>query len=113
VALSGAGADAAADRPAPVPRAHKPGLFASANAAPASLNGAAGKFGAIAQAAQQAANAVQSLKKGGAQALLAPIGQMVPNSYGAASAGKPAAAASPLGLPASLPRIGAEVPTSF
>ncbi|RYE91568.1 MAG: DUF2345 domain-containing protein, partial [Oxalobacteraceae bacterium] len=37
------------------------------------LNDAAGKFGAIAQAAQQAASAVQALPKGGAQALLAPL----------------------------------------
>jgi len=110
VALPDTGANAAADRPAPVPRAQHPGLLAGANAA-GSLNGATGKFDAIAQAAQQAASAVQSLKKGGAQALLAPIGRMVPNTYGASSAGKPATAASPLGLPASLPRIGAGVPT--
>jgi type VI secretion system secreted protein VgrG len=113
VALSDDGADAAADRSAPVPRAQLPGMLAGANAAPASLNGAPGKFGAIAQAAQQAASAVQSLKKGGAQAMLAPIGQMVPNTYDASNAGKAAAAASPLGLPASLPRIGAEVPPQF
>jgi type VI secretion system secreted protein VgrG len=45
------------------------------DAAAGSLKGAADKFGAIAQAAQQAAGAVQSLPKGGAQALLAPIGR--------------------------------------
>jgi type VI secretion system secreted protein VgrG len=113
VALSDAGADAAADRPAPVPRAQNPGLLAGGNAA-GSLNGSASKFGAIAQAAQQAASAVQSLKKGGAHALLAPISQMAPPTYGASSAGKAAAAAaSPLDLAASLPRIGAEVPTQF
>jgi type VI secretion system secreted protein VgrG len=111
-ALSDAGADAAADRPASVPRAPAPGALGGANAAVGSLNGAAGKFAAIAHAVQHAASAVQSLKKGGAQALLAPIGQMVPNTYGASSAGTPAAAP-PRGLPASLPRIGAEVPTQF
>jgi type VI secretion system secreted protein VgrG len=129
VALPEADADAAAtaDRPAPAPRAQPPGLLAGAKAAAGSLNGAAGKFGAIAQAAKQAASAVQSLPKGGAQALLAPVeqaamanvagklpgGAKALNTYGASSAGKPAAAvASPLDLPGSLPRIGAEVPLS-
>ena len=83
---------------------------------------------AIAQAAEQAASAVQSLSKGGAHALLAPLGQAgmvnlagkLPggatalNAYGMLTAGKPAAAvASTLGLPGSLPRIGAEVPPSI
>ena len=130
MAQSEAGADAAAtaDRPASAPRTENPGLFAGAKAAGGSLNGAAGKFGAIAQAAKQAASAVQSLPKDGAQALLAPIGQAgmaaiagkLPDgttaldTYGVSSAGKPAAAvASTLGLPGSLPRIGAEVPPSI
>jgi type VI secretion system secreted protein VgrG len=125
-----AGADAVAtpDRTASLPRAQDPGLLTEAKAAKGSFNGAAGKFGAIAQAAKQAANAVQSLQKGGARALLAPVGQAgmgnlagkLPggatafNTYGASSAAKPAAAvASALGLPGSLPRIGAEVPLSI
>ncbi|WP_306395720.1 type VI secretion system Vgr family protein [Telluria beijingensis] len=62
---------------------------AGADAAAGSINGAAGKLGAVAQAAQRAASAVQSLKKDGAQALLAPV-------------------ASTLGLPGSLPRTGTE-----
>jgi type VI secretion system secreted protein VgrG len=130
VAPPGAGADTAttAGRPAPVPRAQNPGLLAGAKAAAGNLNVAAGKFGAIAQAAEQAASAVQSLPKGGAQALLAPIGQTAManvagtlpdgatalDTYGALSAGRPAAAvASTLGLPGSLPHIGAEVPPSI
>jgi len=130
VAPPEAGADAAAtsDRPAPATRAQNSGLLAGAQAAAGKLNGAAGKFGAIAQAAEQAANAVQSLPKGGAQTLLAPIGQAalanvagkLPggatalDTYGAFSAGKPAAAvASTLGLPGSLPRIGSELPPSI
>jgi len=131
VALPGAGAAAAATPDRPAPRAQNPGLPASAKAAAGSLSGTAGKFGAIAQAAEQAASAVQSLPKGGAQALLAPAGQAAManvagnlagklpdgatalDAYGALSAGKPAAAvASTLGLPGSLPRIGAEVPPS-
>ena len=83
---------------------------------------------AIAHAAEQAASAVQSLSKGGAQALLAPLGQAgmanlagkLPggatalNAYGTLTAGKPAAAvASTLGLPGALPRVGAEVPPSI
>lgn len=50
---------------------------AGANAVASRLDGVAGKPGAtaIAQAAQQAAGAAQSLRKGGAQALLAPVGQ--------------------------------------
>jgi len=130
VAPPEAGADAAAtsDRPAPATRAQNPGPLAGAQAAAGKLNSAAGKVGAIAQAAEQAVNAVQSLPKGGAQALLAPIGQAalanvagkLPggatalDTYGAFSAGKPAAAvASTLGLPGSLPRIGSELPPSI
>jgi type VI secretion system secreted protein VgrG len=129
VALPEAGAAAAAtaatsDRPAPTPRAQTLGLLAGAKAAAGSLNGAAGKFGAIAQATEQAASAVQSLPKGGAQALLAPVGQAAMatvasklpdgttalDTYGVSSADKPAAAvASTLGLPGSLPRIGADM----
>jgi type VI secretion system secreted protein VgrG len=119
----GADAVATSDRTAPAPRAQNPGLLAGANAAAGSLNGAAGKFGAVAQAAEQAASAVQSLQKGGAQALLAPVGQATManvadklpggatalDTYGALSAGKPAAVASTLGLPGSLPRIGADM----
>ena len=90
--------------------------------------GAAGKFGAIAQAAKQAASAVQSLPKGGAQALLGPVAQAgmasvmgkLPggatplHTYCALTSEKPVgAAASALGLPGSLPRIGAEVLSSI
>ena len=64
---------------------------AGADAAPGSINGAAARFGAIAQDAQRVASAVQALKKDGAQALLAPV-------------------ASALGASGSLPRIGTEVP---
>lgn len=127
VALPDAGADAAAtgSRPAPVTGA---GLISGASAAAGSGNGAAGKLGEIAQAAQKAASAVQALQKGGAQALLAPLGQQalanvagkLPggasalNAYGALSAGKPASAlASIAGLPGSLPRIGADVAPSI
>ena len=130
VAQSEAGTDAAAtaDRPAPAPRTQNPGLLTGAKAAAGSLDGAAGKFGTIAQAAKQAASAVQSLQKGGAQALLVPVGQVgmanlagqllggatALNTYGASNAAKPAAAvASALGLPGSLPRIGAEVAPSI
>ena len=127
-AADAAGSGATADRPAP--GAQNLASFAGAGAAAAGLGGGAGgKFGAVAQAAKQAASAVQSLQKGGAQALLAPIRQTVManvagklpggaaamNAYGALSAGKPAAAAvaSTLGLPGSLPRIGADVPRSI
>lgn len=124
-ALPEAGADAAAvpERPVPVPRSQNPGLLASAKAASGSLNGAAGKLGAIVQAAQQAASAVQSLPKGGAQALLSAAGQAalanvatkLPGgaTAGASSAGKPAAVASIVGLTGSLPRAGADVPPSI
>ncbi|HEY0062724.1 MAG TPA: DUF2345 domain-containing protein, partial [Telluria sp.] len=113
----------------------KAGLLAGAQGAAASIKGAAGifkgaagKVDAIVQAAGQAASAAQALQKGGAQALLAPVGQAalanvagkLPggvtalNAYGALSAGKPVAAvASTLGLPGSLPRIDAEVAHSF
>lgn len=74
-----------------------------------SLNGAAARFGAAAQAVEQAASAVQSLKNGGAQALLAPVAQA-----GMANvAGKLASGATAPGLPGSLPRIGADVPPSI
>lgn len=122
VALPEAGATVAGapDRSAPAPT-QNPGLLAGAIAAPGNPNGAAGKLGAIAQAAQQAASAVQSLPKGGAQALLAAAGpaalanvagKLVGGATaGASSAGKPAAAiASVVGLPGALPRIGDEAP---
>ena len=110
-----AGATAAtAGRPAP-----GAGLLSGVSAA-------TGKLGAIAQAAQKAASTVQSLQKGGAQALLAPIRQAAVanvtdrvtgsaaalNAYGSLSAGKPAVAvASVSGLPGALSRIGADVPS--
>lgn len=62
---------------------------AGADTAAGLLDGAAGKFDTIAQAAQRAAGTVQSLRKAGAQALVAPL-------------------ASTLGLPGSLPGIGSE-----
>jgi len=122
VALPEADGNAAATsgRPAAASWAQSVGPFAGATAAASSLSGAPGKLGAIAQAAQQAASAVQSLQKGGAQALLAQVGQKaianvtnklpgsaaVLHSYGASSAGQPAAVVmSTLGLPGSLPRI--------
>jgi type VI secretion system secreted protein VgrG len=112
-AAAAAATAAISDRPALAPRALNPGLLAGAKAAAGSLNGAAGKFGAIAQAAEQAVSAVQSLPKGGAQALLAPVGQAgMANVAGKLPGGALAAAASALGLPGSLPRIGAEVPSS-
>ncbi|WEF31947.1 type VI secretion system Vgr family protein [Pseudoduganella chitinolytica] len=113
-------AGATAGQPAP-----GGGMLSGASAAAASLKGAAGQARAMVQAAQQAAGAVQSLKQGGAQALLAPLGQAAManvagklpggaaalSAYGALSGGNPAAAvASTLGLPGSLPRIGADVP---
>lgn len=123
--MAGGVADAlTSDWPAPMRQNAAP--FAGVKGAAGSLDGAAGKLGAIAHAAEHAASAVQSLKKGGAQALLAPIAQAgmakvattlpggatVLNTYAAISAGKPAAAiASTLGLPGSLPRIDAEVPS--
>ncbi len=74
-----------------------------------SLNGAAARFGAAAQAVEQAASAVQSLKNGGARALLSPVAQA-----GMANvAGKLASGATAPGLPGSLPRIGADVPPSI
>jgi type VI secretion system secreted protein VgrG len=82
----------------------EPGADAAADA----TNGAAGKFGAVAQAAEQAVSAVQSLKKGGAQALLAPVGQAGMGNV----ADKLLGGASALGLPGSLPRIDADVPPS-
>lgn len=123
-ALPEAGADAAAtpERPVPAQRSQNRGLLASAKVASGSLNGATGKLGAIAQTTQQAATAVQSLPKGGAQALLAAAGQAalanvatrLPGgaTAGASSAGKPAAVASIVGLPGALPR-SAEVTSSL
>jgi type VI secretion system secreted protein VgrG len=100
---------ATSNQPAQVQRAQALGLQAGTKSAAGSPNGVAGKVGAIAQAAEQAASAVQSLPKGGAQALLASVGRA-----GMSNAGKPAAAvASTLGLPGSLPHIGAEVPLSI
>lgn len=121
VALPEAGAAAAAtpDRPAPTPRTQNSGLLAGAIAATGSLSGTAGKLGTIAQAAQQAASAVQSLPKGGAQALLAAAGPAALANVagklagGASSAGKPAdAVASIVGLPGALPRMDAEAAPS-
>jgi type VI secretion system secreted protein VgrG len=105
VALPDAGADAAAMADRLASGAQKAGLLAGANAAAGSLNGAAGKFGAIGQAAEKAASAVQSLQEGGAQALLAPVGQAAMANL----AGKLPGGVTALGLPASLPHIGAEV----
>lgn len=126
VALPEAGTAAAAmsDQSAQAPRAQNPGLLAGAQAAAGNLNGAAGKLGTIAQAAQQAASAVQSLPKDGAQALLAAAGAAAlanvagkfagSATAGSSSAGKPAAAAASIvGLPGALPRIGAEAPPSI
>lgn len=128
VTLPDAGADIGETAASPaVPKAQNRGLFAGANAAAGSLDGV-GKSGAMAQAAAQAASKVQSLQKGGAQALLTPVGQAalanaadkLPggaaalNTYGALGSGKPAAVVvSALGLSGSLPRVGAEVPLSI
>ncbi len=117
-------AAATSERPAPAPRGQKPGLLAGAHAAAGTLNGAAGRLSTIARAAQQVTNAVQSLPKGGTQGLLAPVGLAalanvagklpVRVTPGASSTGTPAAAlATAPGSPASLPRIGAEVPPSI
>jgi type VI secretion system secreted protein VgrG len=129
MALPEAGADAvaasaAADRSAPMPKGKNAGPLAGADAMAGNLDGATGKFGAMVNAAQQAASAVQALQKGGAQALLGlagkaamasvagsfPGGATALNAYGASGAsgaGTPSAAAvSALGLPGSLPRIG-------
>ena len=123
VALSDAGADAPAtqNRPATGLRALQSGLVAVANSPAGGLIGAAGNFGAVAQAAQQAASAVQSLQKGGAQAMLAPLKQAAMASvasklpgaatalhvHGAAGGGKPVVdVASTFSLPGSLPRVG-------
>jgi len=118
VALSEAGA-ATSDRPAS--SVQTLGLPGNGKAAVSGLNGANGKFGALAHAAGQAASTVQSLRKGGAQALLGAAGQAaltnvageLPGSVadlqtgGASSAGKPAAAmASTLRLSGSLPHAG-------
>lgn len=128
VALPEAGVDAAAMAArTQVMETQNSGLLAGVTAAAGSLNGAAGKAGSIAQAAEKAVSRTQSLQQGGAQALLAPIGQAavaniagklpggttIMNTNGASSAGRPATAASVVGLPGSLPRIGAEVPFSI
>ena len=118
---TGAATAATSDRPAPM--GQKAGPLAGVLAGAGSLNNAAGKLGAIAQTAQQAASAVQSLPKGGARALLAAAGQAAlanvatklpgGTTAGASSAGKPAAVvASMVGLPGALPR-SAEVPPSI
>jgi len=121
-ALPEVGADAAATPERPAPRAQNAQLLAGAKAAAGNLDGAAGKLGAIAQTAQQAASAVQSLPKGGAQALLTTAGQAalasvvtklpVGATTVAPSAGKPAAALAS-SLPGALPRIGAELAPSL
>jgi type VI secretion system secreted protein VgrG len=81
----------------------------AATAAAGSLSGTAGNFSAISDAAAQAASTVQSLQKGGAQALLAPVAQaalaelagklpgggMTPDIYGALSGSKPGAEVPP------------------
>lgn len=119
---SEAGIAAAANTPTPIEQ--NAGLLGDARTAADIRNSTAGRFSAIAQAATRAASAVQALPKNGAQALLALLGRSTPGSVadkfaggatafkasGAGSAGTPAAAvASPLGVPRSLPRIGAEV----
>src|SRR5450830_495016 len=99
-------------------------LPAGAKAAAGDPKAAAAKFGELAKSAEQAASAVQSLPKGGAQALLAPLAQTVLGSVAgngvakvagsAASTGKPAAALiSSLGLPGSLPRLGTQAAPSI
>jgi type VI secretion system secreted protein VgrG len=95
----------AAEPSAPAPTGQNPELPAGANAAAGNLNGAAGKFGAIAQAAQQAASAVQALPKGGAQGLLAPLAQTALGNI----AGKLTGGPSSLGVPGSLPSTGTDV----
>lgn len=79
---------------------------ADTSAAASILDSTAAKLGAaaIAQAAEQAASAVQSLQKGGERALLAPVGQAAM----AKVAGKLPGGASILGSPGAQPRIGAE-----
>ncbi len=104
------------------------GLLAGANAAAGDRKGAIGKFAGPAKSAEQAASTVQSLPKGGAQALLTALAQTALGSVagnglanvagGTASAGKPAAALvapliSSLGLPRSLPRAGADAAPSL
>ena len=77
-------------------------LSEAGNGVAGSLDATTDKSGSIVQAAEQAVNAVQSLKKGGAQALLAPLGQAGMRNI-----------AGTLGLPGSLPRTSAEVPPSI
>jgi type VI secretion system secreted protein VgrG len=81
---------------------------ARADTATGSPQDAADKLGAVAQLAEQGASAVQSLKQGGAQALLAQAGQAAMSHV----AGKLPGGAAAIGLPGSLPRIGADVVTS-
>ena len=69
---------------------------------------AADQSGAVAELAEQGASAVQSLKQGGAQALLAQAGQAAMSHV----AGKLPGGAAAIGLPGSLPRIGADVVTA-
>jgi type VI secretion system secreted protein VgrG len=75
---------------------------AGADTATGSPEDAADKLGAVAQVAEQGASVVQSLKQGGAQALLAQAGQAAI----AHVAGKLPGGAAAIGLPGSLPRIG-------
>ncbi|WP_273028640.1 type VI secretion system Vgr family protein [Massilia timonae] len=77
---------------------------AGAGAAAGALKGAAGKVDAIAQAAQQAADAVQSLPKGGAQALLASVGQAATNVAGKLPGGAPTLHTYATEVPPSLPK---------
>ncbi len=81
---------------------------AGADTATGSPEDTADKSGAVAQLAKQGASAVQSLKQGGAQALLAQAGQ----AACAHVAGKLPGGVAAIGLPGSLPRIGADVVTS-
>jgi len=81
---------------------------AGADTATGSPEDTADKLGAVAQLAKQGASAVQSLKQGGAQALLAQAGQAAV----AHVAGKLPGGVAPIGLPGSLPRIGPGVVTS-
>jgi type VI secretion system secreted protein VgrG len=126
------GATAAADPQASMAMGQSAGMLAGTKATAGAPKSAAGKFGALAKSAEQAASAVQSLPKGGAQALLAPLGQTALgnvagnvlgkfaggatalHTLGAARASKPAESlTSSLGLPGSLPRLGADVAPSI
>ncbi|WP_227470351.1 type VI secretion system Vgr family protein [Massilia sp. YMA4] len=108
---------APAERPAAVPAA---GLLARPRAVAGKIQGAAGQLGPVAQAAQKAAGAVQALKQGGAQGLLASAGQAaladaagkLPGGAAALSAfgalGNKPAAAMPPGVPGSPPHAGSD-----